>query len=111
MIFWDGQWSRICGHHFWDNNIGATMFCKQLNYDSGTILESRYKSAESGFWIGECLHGDQFPHCSGKCSEMFGKVGGKCVTGILGHGPICNVRHYKVPAVNCYGRNGIRSTC
>ena len=111
MIFWDGKWSRICGHYFWDNNIGATMFCKKLNYDSGTILESKYHSAKPGFWIGQCLHGDKFPYCTGRCSDMFGKIGGRCSTGFLGIGSICDVKDHKVAAVKCYGRNGKPSKC
>ena len=27
----DGKWTPICGHWFWDNNYGASMFCRKLN--------------------------------------------------------------------------------
>ena len=111
MIFWNGQWSRICGHHFWDDNIGATLFCKKLNYDGGTIFQSGYWSAEPGFWVGQCFYDDVFPYCNGKCSKMFRQIGGKCVTGILGDGPICDIMHHRLAAVKCYGPNGMSSSC
>ena len=30
-IWVDGKWSPICGPGFWDNNIGATLFCQKLD--------------------------------------------------------------------------------
>ena len=45
-VFYNGKWSPICGHVFWDNQFGATLFCNQINetylsgfeYNSGSIL-------------------------------------------------------------------------
>ena len=31
-----GAWYHLCGHYFWDNNNGATKFCRMLSFHSGT---------------------------------------------------------------------------
>lgn len=37
----DGMWSPICGHWFWESNIGAKLFCRKLNskYVYGTVVK------------------------------------------------------------------------
>ena len=34
-LFKDGKWGTLCGHHFWDNHMGATVICKALGYKRG----------------------------------------------------------------------------
>ena len=33
MIHWNGRWSPICGHYFWDNDNGVYEFCRMLGFD------------------------------------------------------------------------------
>ena len=56
-VKWAGEWSPICGHWFWDNNYGATLFCKRLDskYTSGTVGRRRNKPlTKNGLIIGRC---------------------------------------------------------
>ena len=38
-VYFNNQWTPICGHWFWNNNIGATLFCQELGYNSGVITK------------------------------------------------------------------------
>ena len=72
-IYYSGKWMPICGHHFWNNNNGATLFCQQLGYHRG-IIKQESKSRQvplpnDGFRIGECKKNDIWPHCAGGCSD------------------------------------------
>ena len=33
----NGDWYPICGHYFWDNDHGATAFCRKLGSTSGLL--------------------------------------------------------------------------
>lgn len=75
MIFWNGNWSHLCYHYFWDNDNGAKLFCRKLGYESGEkpILHRRNK-VKNSFSIGSCNEGDAWPYCKGGCNAR--KVGG-----------------------------------
>jgi len=48
-------WKPICGHYFWDNNVGASIFCKKLGYLWGGIIEKERNSYnEDAFYVGGC---------------------------------------------------------
>lgn len=36
-VYYGGEWYPICGYYFFDNNVGATTFCKMLGFDVGTV--------------------------------------------------------------------------
>ena len=88
-IYNNGKWVPICGHNFWDNNVGATLFCQQLGYQTG-ILEQESKARKiplpaDGFAIGFCNSNDIWPQCTGKCNDH--SIGGfacnDCRSGVL----------------------------
>ena len=37
LIFWEGEWTNICGHRFWDDDIGAKLFCNKIGYEQGVV--------------------------------------------------------------------------
>ena len=112
MIFWNGDWFRICSHHFWDNYHGANLFCRKLGYDSGKPIRQRirkaYRSKSVGFWVGKCQRNDRWPYCTGRCNKR--KLGEFCKTGLFG-GPSCNDGKYDLFHINCYGGSGVISSC
>jgi hypothetical protein len=65
---WDGSgWDEINGHHFWDNNNGATAVCEKLGYTSGTVVMNLNQEAPGGaFCVGKCDAVSDFPTCSRK---------------------------------------------
>ena len=117
LIFWNGNWWHICGHHFWDNSEGVNAFCRKLGYYSGSInpRQSGRKSRENAFWIGKCERGDIFPTCTGKCNKK--TLGGVCKErSILGILPIpggsnCDAGEHIIASVNCFGPSGVSSSC
>ena len=78
MIFWDGLWSLICGHYFWDNEVGATKFCEKLGYTAGNVLRTGEIYSSDSFSVGKCKENDDWPNCSERCNDY--KLGGKCST-------------------------------
>lgn len=79
-VFHNGQWHPICGHYFWNNGIGANLYCQQLGYDLGEIRpESTSASRQvalpsDGIRIGMCNEGDTWLSCTGGCNDL--SVGG-----------------------------------
>lgn len=76
-VFWNGIWTPICGHCFWDNDGGATAFCKKGGSESGKII-GRIPIPSNGIQIGICNGQDiangNWPYCTGACNQM--TVGG-----------------------------------
>ena len=89
------NWSPICGHFFWDNNYGATLFCKQLGFNNGRY--SKYLLADSpcpkhfqtlvfnlgivskvpgkplakdAIRVGRCNSNDEWLGCKGGCNDL-----------------------------------------
>ena len=78
------KWTPICGPCFWDNNFGASLFCRKLDskYMSGYIGNTMAQSigvfdlsgnrnaiplTSEGYKIGTCLIGDtNLLSCSGE---------------------------------------------
>mgnify|MGYP006975447451 FL=1 len=69
-----GIWSPICGHWFWDNDFGATLFCQKLTSDptsTGYVIRRTDKPLEKdAIRIGNCLSNDQWLSCSGGCNDL-----------------------------------------
>ena len=70
----NGIWSPICGHWFWDNDFGATLFCQKLTSDptsTGYVIRRTDKPLEKdAIRIGKCLSNDQWLSCSGGCNDL-----------------------------------------
>ena len=75
-IFWNGEWTPICGEYFWNNNEGAILICQQLGFDSGTQTNARSTYPVDSFKIGQCKAGNTLLECDGGCNDY--NVGGYC---------------------------------
>ena len=70
------KWVPICGHYFWDNNNGATLFCEQLGFPEGKIIGGtygtgdRYTLQKDALKIGKCTNGDSWLSCTGGCNDL-----------------------------------------
>ena len=71
MIYWNHHWSPICGISFWDNDVGATLFCQKLGYGSGKALYkiTQNNYTEDSFRLGNCLVGDSLENCTGGSND------------------------------------------
>ena len=77
-VFWNGNWSPVCGHYFWNNNNGATLFCQKMGFSLG-IVEGRGTNSHlisDAIRIGECEDNDSWLNCNGGCNDL--KVGDHC---------------------------------
>ena len=88
-IYYSGMWIPICGHYFWNNNNGATLFCQQLGYQMGEIkqetISRQVPLPNDGFVIGSCNENDIWPQCTGGCSEWVGECqyDSDCQSGVM----------------------------
>ena len=73
-VFLNGIWSPICGHYFWDNDVGASLFCQKLTSDpasTGQVIRRTDKPLEKdAIRIGKCLSNDQWLSCSGGYNDL-----------------------------------------
>lgn len=66
------EWYPICGHHFWDGNVGATNVCRALGFDSGEVERKgllgkqniKYKADKNAMPVGECTPGEPMNSCT-----------------------------------------------
>ena len=65
-VIYNGKWSPICGHGFWNNPFGATLFCKELGYSMGESTNKDMLLESDAINIGECNSTDSWLDCSGK---------------------------------------------
>merc|ERR1711962_416496 len=97
------KWVPICGHYFWDNNNGATLFCEQLGFPEGKIIGGtygtgdRYTLQKDALKIGKCTNGDSWLSCTDGCNDL--GVGGRCP---LGDGP-CSKGDRSGVKIECRG--------
>jgi len=67
--FTEGKYHPICGHYFWDNDNGASAFCRKLGYNqarldaSVTKVKSAYEA--DAIAIGRCLENEDITSCTG----------------------------------------------
>ena len=52
-VYFQNEWVPICGHWFWNNNIGATLFCQELGFQYGYI-KNQSDLPNDGLRIGQC---------------------------------------------------------
>ena len=78
-VFYNGQWGPICGHWFWENDIGASLFCQELGFPSGKITKTLTLPSD-GLRVGMCQEGDNWLQCSqNDCNQL--EFGGFCNNG------------------------------
>ena len=107
MLHKDGRWVPICGHYFWDNNHGATLFCQKMNYDEGTVVKTPAALSLDAFRIGKCEASDKrLLACTGGCNDL--KVGGVC-SGFWGGD--CSAGNAAVVKVRCRGSSTKHISC
>jgi len=73
-IFWDGAWIPICGHHFWDDSVGAEIVCSMLGGSGGTVknLGATYES--DAMPVGRCQMGNLLTQCTMNEGSPFGNL-------------------------------------
>ena len=79
LVLWDDVWSPICGHYFWDDQVGANKFCEKLGYQEGgqTGHDTGNQYTTDAFRIGKCLAEDDWnTGCKGGCNDY--ELGGSC---------------------------------
>ena len=107
-VFLNEIWSPICGHYFWDNNVGASLVCQKLTSNpasTGLVIQRTDKPLEKdAIRIGKCLSNDQWLSCSGGCNDL----------GIGQHGCInCGAGQLASIEIECHigGTNGKAGIC
>ena len=65
----NGMWSPICGHWFWDNDHGATVFCTKLGYEYGHVNPREEQRAGTyhvpAIHVGKCRAREELTACTG----------------------------------------------
>lgn len=82
-MYWNGKWSPICGHWFWDNHLGARTFCKKLGFSTGKYERLNKPYSDDALLVGRCRKGEPLTKCTGKCNNKYVGNGrcGKCKRG------------------------------
>ena len=107
-IYFSGMWIPICGHYFWNNNIGATLFCQQLGQKTGIVkqesIAGQVPLPDDGFRIGECNENDTWQQCTGGCNDhtIGGTLCSDCRSGAMAGLRIecSNGNHYRLYVLN-----------
>ena len=80
-VYWEGRWSPICGHCFWDNNYGATTFCKKLGHPSGSFERTSKTYPSNALKVGKCRSGEDLTACTEGCNDRYVGDGNDCSQG------------------------------
>ena len=108
-IFWDSQWLPICAHYFWDNDVGAQLFCQKLGFESGYVNRSNSGGnyPVDSFRIGLCKENNDLLRCNGGCNDY--QSGGYCGNGDVqdtangNGGARCEKDHGPKISIDCIG--------
>ena len=68
-VMYNGQWSPICGHYFWNNDNGATTVCKALGFFGGTNTKTRTTYSTDAMPVGMCSAGQALTSCTMTASD------------------------------------------
>ena len=82
-ILWKGNWVRICGDGFWNDNNGSRIFCKKLGHEDGMVSLSPEQSISSmqSLYVGACAVGDtDLSSCKGGSNQYTVGEYSKCTT-------------------------------
>ena len=90
----------ICGHWFWEGNVGADLFCQQLGFGSGEIKgRGSLSLPKDGLRVGQCNLGDSWLQCSHNvCNQL--EIGGNC-----NDGGSCAKGLNAAISIDCKGKN------
>ena len=69
----DGRFWGICGNSFWNNNNGASIFCKKLGHESGVLIKTPGQSTDdfSSISVGQCEASDtDLTKCTGGSNNL-----------------------------------------
>ena len=82
-VMYNGQWSPICGHYFWDNNNGAAAVCKILGFSGGMLELTHTAYSSDAMPVGNCNAGEALTSCThgGNDWGNFESNHGYCKTG------------------------------
>ena len=95
-VYFQNEWVPICGHWFWNNNIGATLFCQELGFQYGYI-KNQSDLPNDGLRIGQCNAGDSWLQCSHDgCNQL--EVGGFCNNGL----GACTQGQHVAVSIGCF---------
>merc|ERR1711981_1033000 len=82
-VYYDGKYSPICGHYFWDDNQGAENVCKRLGFfGGGKVKRTNDVYDADAMPVGRCKEGESLDKCSaggnafGDLSKTYGRFGG-----------------------------------
>ena len=64
-IKYEQDWYPICGHYFWNNNHGASTFCKKLGFLSGSQVRTEEKYGKDAMPVGGCSPAQSLTQCTG----------------------------------------------
>ena len=95
-VMYNGQWSPICGHYFWDNNNGAATVCEALGFSGGTHQQTRTTYSTDAMPVGECSAGQALNSCTdgGNAWGNFEWDNGGCKAGTeVGITVTCGAEH------------------
>eukprot|EP00937_MAST-01D_sp_MAST-1D-sp2_P000414 g414.t1 len=96
-VQYNGEWYPICGHYFWDDNIGATTVCQALGFPAGTMRRTRATFTKDSMPVGRCRAGEALDSCT---------FGGNAWGNFAYHGGWCRAGHGIGVAVKCTGAQG-----
>ena len=97
------KWFPICGHWFWDDNNGATAFCRKLGYPSGTVTRTFHSYDEESIKVGGCKPGEDLTSCSNGGNKYIALMGLATST--------CRPGHKEGISVTCSGQMDRYSSC
>ena len=83
-VLYQDKYYPICGHHFWNNNNGATTVCKVLGFSSGTLIITKAKYIVDAMPIGSCNSGEPLDKCTGGENHWgdFAALSNRCKKGV-----------------------------
>ena len=64
FLFWDGNWSSICGHWFWDNQHGVEAFCQKLGFKGGMFSKKNIPYKDDAIQVGKCSSEETIDSCT-----------------------------------------------
>jgi len=86
-VLFEGSYYPVCGHHFWDDQAGASTICRELGFPNGGLLTITNAIFDTDAMpVGRCLEGEALDSCTGPGNAWgdFDRVllfGGVCTAG------------------------------
>lgn len=68
-VLFEGKYYPICGHYFWDNDLGAGSVCKSLGFTGGNDIHATSRTGHvydtNAMPVGGCMDGEDLTKCTG----------------------------------------------